>query len=66
MPTPARGGTVLQPHPDARFAGVPPSPPPSRADGLHTSGPQIRRPACSSHDAWQTAVTHEATALTWS
>jgi hypothetical protein len=65
---------VVQPHPDGVFGGGPASPPPSPAsplppssdDGLHTSGAQIRRPACSSHRSWQTAATHGLTALTWS
>jgi hypothetical protein len=62
---------VLQLQPDDACGGGPASPPPtsvpaSIGDGLQTSGPQIRRPACSSHRSWQTAFTHAFTALTWS
>ena len=65
IPIPAGGAPAApQPHPDDG-AGGPASTPPS-GGGLHTSGAQILRPACSSHSSWQTAATHALTALTWS
>ena len=61
----ARARARRRSHIRTTASGGPASTPPS-GGGLHTSGAQILRPACSSHSSWQTAATHALTALTWS